>query len=1016
MKSGQWSDVGDLHNTGLFKVKEERPPGFQEWMRLRALGNEPKVPPGYYTPEELMQFGVESGLKEKYPSVYKQWRENLELPPEEGMKAGGAVHLTDNTDAMRMELDNKAMKDGGEMKATPAKRPEAVAAAEALNKLHQFASKPFGYSNPPAEMLSEFLGIPAVAKTLERIGYGEPLTTGSGMTTKPREETIEAAMSVAPMAKVTKGTPVGAMFIGPKAKTFNHEMADLAANLEKQGVDPVEIWKKTGTFRGADGIMRQEISDVNAIYRDPVQIGKLGDEKKAKAQELKERLITPIGQKDLWPKALTEAKKPVREEIKRLKEEADELRRHSHVYGQSSKFVLEHPELYQAYPDLAGIKVYQGQRGTMGELGSLRGGDTPNTMEFSVTSRGLAQHPRSTMLHEMQHAIQGIEGMSPGGNIAMAFQDPRAHEILKKLREDITRPSTFEEFQRANRFPPEKAQAAYDEYVKTYKAPISPSIELALQQQAAKEYYKRLAGEAEARATQYREGMGAAERKAEFPYASYDVLPEDLIVKNPKVGLSDNLDAMQMELDNNKITGGMSQAAREARAKLKPLGEEFGAKAAEQARYKEAMAGVPLKDMKSFEEWRATQPQATPEELDAMRKEMGMAGGGLAEKLAKLLRAPAKSKAEIEAIAERMAPQVTGEFVRGEKGTQSVAGKTQKQFAREKEIQHDIRPTGAEPPAVPKLDYEKLKGNVMVGIAGDPTITGKSIHAVAGQPLQSPSPQHGGPLYGLGHDKDHFWASQLGAARRVQNLAKEAGEQYDAPVMGKYIMMGPESINYAQHYADANLSLIDPTKMRKSDIEGFNKLIRQGSPASGPRPSFPGIENPEEAYLFFSVDPESRKHFNALMQMPTVTERFNLPSGIDVRHAVTEPELRNLETGVTGFSVGKMRPDVPATGLKLSEHPTYSHDIPGEFMGQTAYPIPYELSFPDTLKAIRENPKQAPHEFGSLKMVGPRQIIDQQMIDEIKRYEETMKKLTGKKKGGTVTASGLIEVKRKKRK
>jgi hypothetical protein len=403
---------------------------------------------------------------------------------------------------------------------------------------------------------------------------------------------------------------------------------------------------------------------------------------------------------------------------------------------------------------------------------------------------------------------------------------------------------------------------------------------------------------------------------------------------------------------------------------------------------------------------------------DAMRMELDqhMAGGGLAEKLARLMRAPAKSKAEIEAIAERMAPQMTGEFVRGEKGTQSVAGKTQKQFAREKEIQHDIRPTGVEPPMIPKLDYEKLKGNVMVGIAGDPTITGKSVHAVAGQPMQSPSPQHGGPLYGLGHDKDHFWASQLGAARRVQNLAKEAGEQYDAPVMGKYIMMGPESINYAQHYADANLSLIDPTKMRKSDIEGFNKLIRQGSAASGPRPSFPGIENPEEAYLYFSVDPESRKHFNALMQMPTVTERFNLPSGIDVRHAVTEPELRNLETGVTGFSVGKMRPDVPATGLKFSEHPTYSHDIPGEFMGQTNYPIPYELSFPDTLKAIRENPKQAPHEFGSLKMVGPRQIIDQQMIDEIKRYEETMKKLTGKKKGGAVTASGLIEVKRKKRK
>lgn len=285
--------------------------------------------------------------------------------------------------------------------------------------------------------------------------------------------------------------------------------------------------------------------------------------------------------------------------------------------------------------------------------------------------------------------------------------------------------------------------------------------------------------------------------------------------------------------------------------------------------------------------------------------------------------------------------------------------------------------------------------------------------------MESPSPQHGGPLYGLGQDDASFWASQLGAAKRVQNLAREAGQQYDMPVLGQYIMMGPESINYAQHFADANLSAINPAKMTKRQIEGFNKLIRQGSQASGPRPGFPGIENKDEAYLQMAIDPELRKHFNALMQMPTVTERFNLPSGIDVRHAVTEPALRDLETGVTGYSVGQMKPEI--TELKLSSHPTYSHDIPGHFLGQSKYPIPYEIMFPDTLKAIRENPKQAPHEFGSLKMVGPRQQIDQQMIDEIKMYEEMMKGLTGKKKGGQVkkaeggeiTADDLILEERK---
>ena len=367
---------------------------------------------------------------------------------------------------------------------------------------------------------------------------------------------------------------------------------------------------------------------------------------------------------------------------------------------------------------------------------------------------------------------------------------------------------------------------------------------------------------------------------------------------------------------------------------------------------------------------------------DAMMLEVNnqmMAGGGA---VAKLLRAAPKSKAEIDAIARRMAPQMLGEFVRGDAGTQSVAGKTQKQFAKEKEMKHDIRPTGAERPLPKTVDVEDLKDQVMIGISGDPTISGQTLHSLNGVPLDSPSPQHGGPLYGLGRDEE-FWASGLGAANRVQNLAREAGKQYDMPVLGKYIMMGPESINYAQHYADANLSAINPAKMSKGQIESFNNLVREGYPYTKNKerfqrvfPSFPGIENPSEAYLHFSIDPELRKHFNALMQMPTVTEKHSLPSGVDVRHAITEPDLRNLETGVTGKAIGRMRPEV--TQLGLSEHPTYSHDIPGEFLGSSNYPIPYELSFPDTVKAIRENPKQAPHEFGSLKMVGPRQIIDQQ--------------------------------------
>jgi hypothetical protein len=397
---------------------------------------------------------------------------------------------------------------------------------------------------------------------------------------------------------------------------------------------------------------------------------------------------------------------------------------------------------------------------------------------------------------------------------------------------------------------------------------------------------------------------------------------------------------------------------------------------------------------------------------DTMMMELGdqhFAPGGAAVKMAKLARAPAKTKAEIDVIAQRMAPQITGEYVRGKKGAKTVAGKTQKQFEREKTLEHDIRPTAGERPAVTPMDIETLKDNVMLGISGDPTITGQTVYGVAGRELQSPAPQHGGPLYGLGREDDAFWASNLGAASGVQGRVKEASDLYEAPVIGNYVKMGPDSYSYAQHFADTAMQAIDPSKMTKRQIEGFNSMIRNGyiyrdgNGAMRRRvfPAFPGIENPEEMYLHMTIDPELRTHFGDLMQMPTVTEKFNLPSGLDVAHAVSEPDIRDLEIGVTGKALGRMKPE--AGELKLSTHPTYTHDIPGEFIGGLKYPVPHDLMFPDTLKSVRENPKQAPQEFGSFKMVGPRQIIDPQAIDEIKQYEEFVKKYTGKKEGGAIT-------------
>jgi hypothetical protein len=371
-----------------------------------------------------------------------------------------------------------------------------------------------------------------------------------------------------------------------------------------------------------------------------------------------------------------------------------------------------------------------------------------------------------------------------------------------------------------------------------------------------------------------------------------------------------------------------------------------------------------------------------------------------------LPRAPAKTKEQIRPIAQRMAQQMTGEFVRPDpKKSVNPAGKSLKQFQMEQGLEHDIRPTpGSNLSAQQVADIEKQKGMLKIGVSGDTTIADQTLHRAGPYELDLPSPQHGGPLYGLGGEG--AWASNNPVAatfqKRVQELSQAHG---DAPVLGQFLAMGPSGSNFAMHFADANLRAIDTSKMSKSQIDAVNDLIRAGTQKSGPRPSFPGIEDKESAYLQFAIDPELRKHFNAIMQKPDYTTKLGLPDGRVILHAITEPELRNTEILTSGLSQMRLDPSVDPSTLSLSTHPTYSHvipKVPGSEIGKTKYLIPAEMEFPDVAEYAKKNYR--PEDLTRVYQTAtPRQMIDQQHIDEIRMYEEMMKELTGKKKGGAIT-------------
>jgi hypothetical protein len=76
-----------------------------------------------------------------------------------------------------------------------------------------------------AQQLAEFLNVPAISRTLDKLSYGEPLTTGAGGlggTTRFNNDALESVMAIAPMvgpaAKLAgKGAVATGKFVAPKA-------------------------------------------------------------------------------------------------------------------------------------------------------------------------------------------------------------------------------------------------------------------------------------------------------------------------------------------------------------------------------------------------------------------------------------------------------------------------------------------------------------------------------------------------------------------------------------------------------------------------------------------------------------------------------------------------------------------------------------------------------------------------------------------------------------------------------
>ena len=190
-------------------------------------------------------------------------------------------------------------------------------------------------------------------------------------------------------------------YAGEKAKNADKAALSTAKEMEKNGADAETIRQKTGWFRGADGKWRWEIDDSGMEYRRDGDAQLLNEPEYRRLQELTGK----------WAKSFEENGAPLS-----ASEEA-EMDKLQETYSDrvwDEKYLLrdflKHDELFKEYPYLNRVSLVFDELG-YGEKGFFD--RRSNTIVLSDSLIGTAE---DTLIHEIQHVIQKIEGFTGGSS------------------------------------------------------------------------------------------------------------------------------------------------------------------------------------------------------------------------------------------------------------------------------------------------------------------------------------------------------------------------------------------------------------------------------------------------------------------------------------------------------------------------------------------------------------------------------------------------------------------------
>lgn len=228
---------------------------------------------------------------------------------------------------------------------------------------------------------------------------------GSGATPAQEAQRTSSAIQKETSAASDRktGPPARFSYAGKNANGANLDSLREAQEMQAAGADMESIRKATGWHEGMDGKWRWEIDDSKMEYHraGDALFGRNHPEY-AEQQRLEQKMLygelTDAEQARL--RALTET---WGRERSRLSERVE--RGNARLED-----VLDHEELFRAYPQLRHVRVVFDET-PKGVLGNFSAEGNQITI-----SEELRDAPQDVLIHEIQHAIQNAEGFAKGSN------------------------------------------------------------------------------------------------------------------------------------------------------------------------------------------------------------------------------------------------------------------------------------------------------------------------------------------------------------------------------------------------------------------------------------------------------------------------------------------------------------------------------------------------------------------------------------------------------------------------